>query len=323
MAGKNIIIFMDGTGNEFGKNITNVVETYILATKSNNQQVYYDPGVGTGGYLYEEGTGKLKAAYDGGTGTGVHKNVEQAYLYLMEKYNPGDKVFIFGFSRGAFSARSLAGMLYRVGLLPANHDNQLEYASKYYLDKKHHKILDDFKANFCRPCPVHFIGVWDTVDSTILTEGAKFTDTRLNPEVTYAYHAVAIDERRKDFPVTLWDQKNLSPGQTMEQVWFAGVHSNVGGWYTNRDLSSIPLVWMVEKAKAAGMKIDADRLTEIKAQRKPDGKIHESFEKFWFFRGEKKRVVPIRSKVHQSVIDRMEAVAGYNPKIPPSRQVVK
>ncbi len=322
MTSKNIILCMDGTGNEFGKNITNVVETYILARKNDEQIVYYDPGVGTGGYLYDEGTGKLRAAYDKGTGTGVHKNVEQAYLYLMEKYRAGDKVYIFGFSRGAFSARSLAGMLHKIGLLPNEHDNQLEYASKYYLERKYHNIVDEYRENFCRPCPVHFIGVWDTVDSTILTEGEKFTDTNLNPDVKHAYHAVSIDERRKDFPVTLWSRKKLAPDQKMEQVWFAGVHSNVGGWYENRDLSSIALAWMMEKAKAAGMKIDQTKLAKIEAQRNPAGKIHESYERFWKFRGDRVRKIPAKSHVHSSVKYRMENVTSYTPKLPPSHIVV-
>ncbi len=160
------------------------------------------------------------------------------------------------------------------------------------------------------------------MDSTILTEGAKFTDTRLNPAVSYAYHAVSIDEKRRDFPVTLWHEKNLAPGQKMEQVWFSGVHSNVGGWYENRDLSSIALVWMMEKAKAAGMKIDLTKLSTIKAQRNPVGKIHESYEKFWKFRGQKGRKIPPKSHVHHSVIERRDGVASYNPKLPPSHVVV-
>ena len=319
---KNIVICTDGTGNEFGRNVTNVVETYVLAKKSKNQVVYYDPGVGTGGYHYDEGTGKLKSAYDKGTGAGVHKNTEQAYTYLMEVYEPGDKIFLFGFSRGAFTARSLAGMLHKIGLLPADHDNQLDYASKYYLDKKYHNIAEDYKNSFCLPCPVHFIGVWDTVNSTLLHEGAKFTDTTLNPEVTFAYHAVAVDERRKDFPICLWDEKNLSDGQTMEQVWFAGVHSNVGGWYTSRDLSSISLCWMMEKAKDAGLKIDPSLFKDRQAERNPLGKKHESFEKFWKFRGERQRVIPTNAHVHQSVIDRVAGDSKYSPKLPTKRVVV-
>ena len=313
---KNIVICSDGTGNEYGQNITNVVETFKLSNKTKDQIVYYDPGVGTGGYHYDEGTGKLKAAYDSGTGTGVHKNVEQAYSYLMEVYEPGDKIYLFGFSRGAFTIRSLAGMLHKIGLLPADHDNQLEYASKYYLDKKYHHIAQGFKDEFSRPCPVHFIGVWDTVESTLLHEGAKFTDTKLNPEVKNAYHAVSIDEKRKDFPVCLWDENNLAAGQKMEQIWFAGVHSNVGGWYDSRDLSSIPLCWMVEKAKAAGLKIDDAAFNQRLNERKPLGKIHESYEKFWFFRGSRRRVIPENAHVHQSVVDRMSGVSKYKPTLP-------
>lgn len=319
---KNIVICTDGTGNEFGKNVTNVVETYLLADKSKSQFVYYDAGIGTGGYHYDEGTGKLRAAYQMGTGAGVHKNTEQAYTYLMEKYERGDKVFLFGFSRGAFTARALAGMLHKVGLLPPDHDNQLEYASKYYYDKKYHDVAPAFKKGFARSCPVHFIGVWDTVDSTLLHEGKRFTNTRLNPEVSFAYHAVSIDERRRDFPVCLWDQKNLARGQKMEQVWFAGVHSDVGGWYTSRALSSIALCWMIDKAVAAGLKVDAKLLKEKQAERDPLGKKHESYEKFWRFRGEKRRVIPSSSRIHRSVIDRIDGDSKYRPKLPSKRVVV-
>lgn len=313
---KNIVICSDGTGNEYGTNITNVVETYKLANKHEEQVVYYDPGVGTGGYHYDEGTGTLKAAFDKGTGTGIHKNLEQAYRYLMEVYEPGDRVYLFGFSRGAFTIRSLAGMLHNIGLLPPDHDNHLEYASKYYLDEQYHHLNAGFKRDFCRPCPVHFMGVWDTVNSTLLHEGAKFTDTKLNPEVRFAYHAVSIDERRKDFPVSLWDESNVSPNQIMEQVWFAGVHSNVGGWYTERDLSSIALCWMMEKAKAAGLDIDDNKLQQRKDERKPDGKIHESYEGFWKFRRSRRRVIPDEAFIHESVIERMNKVPKYQPKLP-------
>lgn len=118
MVSKNIIRCMDGTGNEFGKNVTNVVETYILANKTYKQAVYYDAGVGTGGYHYDEGTGKIRAAYHSGTGTGVHKNVEQAYKYLVETYNDGDKVDLFGFSRGALVLDLSPACCIRLGYYP-------------------------------------------------------------------------------------------------------------------------------------------------------------------------------------------------------------
>ena len=315
---------MDGTGNEYGENVTNVVETYKLAKKTKDQIVFYDPGVGTGGYHYDEGTGIVKAAYDSATGTGIHKNIEQAYTYLMEVYEQNDKIFLFGFSRGAFAVRSLAGMLHKVGLLPADHDNQLEYASKYYLDKDYHHLCKGFKADFCRPCPVHFIGVWDTVDSRLLHEDSHFTDTKLNSEVNFAYHAVSIDEKRKNFPVSLWEENNLTSGQTMEQVWFAGVHSNVGGWYTSRDLSSIALCWMIKKAiaQAVGLKIDKAMFNKRIKENKADGDIHESCEGFWAFLGKNSRVIPKKSLIHKSVIDRSNKVSGYIPKLPKNYTVV-
>lgn len=319
---KNIVICTDGTGNEFGKNITNVVETYVLCKKDASQLVYYDPGVGTGGYHYNEGTRKLKAAYDKGTGAGVHKNTEQAYTYLMEVYEPGDKVYLFGFSRGAFTARALAGALNTIGLLHQDHDNQLEYAMKYYLDKKFEPIRADYKATFCRPCPVHFVGVWDTVVATALVEDQKFKDTNLSPEVKFAYHAMAIDEKRKDFPVTLWNEKNLARGQKIEQVWFAGVHSDVGGWYDSRALSSIALCWMIDKAVAAGLKIDKTFFKKIQQQRDPLGRQHDSLKGFWNFRGSRTRKIPSGAKIHQSVVDRISGMTNYKPNIPARRKVV-
>ncbi len=312
---KNIIVCMDGTGNEYGDNITNVIETYKLARKTARQVVYYDAGVGTGGYLYDDGLGKIIEAFDKSTGSGVHQNVEEAYLYLMEVWDPGDKIFLFGFSRGAFSARSLAGMLHKIGLLPREHDNQLEYASKYYLDKKYRKHAAGFKRDMCRACPVHFIGVWDTVDSTMLTEGNKFTDTTLNEEVSHGYHAIAINEKRKDFPVSIWN-KPANKNQTIEQVWFAGVHSNVSGWYTNRDLSSIPLYWMMQRAITAGMLVDKAALKTIKAQQNSTGQIHESYEGFWFLRGKPRyRSIPSGSNIHRSVIKRLQADAEYKKAV--------
>lgn len=325
---KNIIVCMDGTGNEYGDNITNVIETYKLAKKTNKQLVFYDAGVGTGGYLYDDGLGKIIAAKDLSTGSGVHHNVEQAYFYLMEVWEPGDKIFLFGFSRGAFSARSLAGMLNKIGLLPRDHDNQLEYASKYYLDKDYRRYAAGFRRDMCRICPVHFIGVWDTVDSTILTEGNKFTDTNLNEEVTYGYHAIAINEKRKDFPVSLWS-KPVTDKQTIQQVWFVGVHSNVGGWYDNRDLSSIALYWMIRRAIDAGMDVDKTALKAIKAQQNSTGKLHESYDGFWLLRGRPKyRNIPSGSYIHRSVIERIKADPEYKKavekiKMPQEREIVE
>ena len=188
---KNIIVCCDGTGNEYGTNNTNVVTAYALAEESAQQCRYYDPGIGTGGWVYEEDAGTLRAAMDQATGHGLRKNVEDAYRFLMQAYEDDDRVYLFGFSRGAFTVRSLAGMLHRCGLLRPTAANLVEYASKLYHqedgDNGGEEVDAGFRATFARPCPVHFIGVWDTVESLILNAGRKWHDTRLSPETAFAY----------------------------------------------------------------------------------------------------------------------------------------
>lgn len=310
---KNIVICCDGTGNEYGRNNTNVVEIYTAAVKSDKQITFYDPGVGTGGWEYNEESSSLRAKSDQATGEGLQKNVEDAYGFLMESYEEGDKVYLFGFSRGAFTARSLAGMLYKVGLLRADNDNLLEFASKIYNTKDNKEIADGFKATFSRSCPVHLVGVWDTVESLALNANKRFYNYQLNPEVKYGFHALAIDEKRNDFPPCLWDETQVSAGQTIEQVWFAGVHSDVGGWYDERGLPNIALRWMIDKASGCGMKLDKNRTEAY--QPDPHDTIHESYSGFWKFRGSKMRKIPEGAKIHRSVEERKRKRSNnYKPK---------
>ena len=301
---KNIVICCDGTGNEYGHNNTNVVETYILAVKDASQVVYYDPGVGTGGWEYHEGSGKLTSLADQATGYGLQKNVEDAYRYLMGCYEKGDRVYLFGFSRGAFTVRSLAGMLYKCGLLGAGAGNLVEYASKVYNTPKNAVIARGFRKTFGRACPVYFIGVWDTVASLALNAGKLFHDAKLNPEVVHGFHALAIDERRNDFPPFLWDEHRVRTNQTIEQVWFAGVHADVGGGYGERGLSNIALRWMLGKAVACGMRLEEDRLADRVGN--PHDKLHQSFAGFWIFRGDEVREIPTGAKIHKSVFERRD-----------------
>ncbi|HHO59958.1 MAG TPA: DUF2235 domain-containing protein [Thiotrichales bacterium] len=315
---KNIVICCDGTGNEYGTNNTNVVETYSLAQKNNKQVVYYDPGVGTGGWEYDESTGSLKAKSDGATGEGLQKNVLDAYQFLMECYEEGDKVYVFGFSRGAFTVRSLAGMLHKCGLLRSDNDNLVEYASKIYNTRDNQAIADGFKATFCRECPVYFVGVWDTVKSLLMNANKKFHDAKLNPEVSYGYHALSIDEKRKDFPPYLWDETAVTGKQVMEQVWFAGVHADVGGWYHERGLANISLHWMMKKAKACGLLINAKQLKQYIEN--PYDKQHEEYRGFWKFRGRHVRKIPEGARVHKSVQQRLSKKGlGYKPKNLPAK----
>ena len=308
---KNIVLCCDGTGNEFGCNNTNVVLTYLLVDKGDGQVAYYDPGVGTGGWEYEEG-GTLRATGDQATGHGLQKNVEDAYRYLMACYEPGDRVFLFGFSRGAFTARSVAGMLHKCGLLRRDAGNLVEYAVKVYNTEGNDATAKEFRSAFGRDCPVHFVGVWDTVESLVLNAGKRFHDATLNPEVAHGYHALAIDERREDFPPSLWDEQAVQPGQTLEQVWFAGVHSDVGGWYDERGLSNIALHWMLGNAQRCGLKLNESALAQHRQN--PHAVAHESYAGFWRMRGSAPRTIPEQAKVHQSVKERMdERRNAYQP----------
>jgi len=310
---KNIVICCDGTGNEYGKNNTNVVELYSVARNCAEQITFYDPGVGTGGWEYEESTGELRSKSDQATGFGLMNNVLDAYRFLMGAYAPGDRVYLFGFSRGAFTVRSLAGMLHKVGLLRQGNDNLVEYAAKLYNTTDNSDIAAGFRRTFTVPCPVYFIGVWDTVESLVLNAGKKFHDTTLHPDIKFGYQALAIDEVRRDFPPCLWNPANIATGQIIEQVWFAGVHADVGGWYDERGLSNIALNWMLAKARACGLLLDEQGTGRFQGD--AHAKLHKSYSGFWRFRGRRVRKIPPGSHVHRSVVKRMERAANrYRPK---------
>ena len=319
---KNIAICCDGTGNEFGQNNTNVVETYLALDKDENQTTYYDPGVGTGGWEYHEERGQLRAMGDLATGYGLQKNVEDAYRFLAERYEEGDHVYLFGFSRGAFTVRSLAGMIFKCGLLRAGHDNLIAYASKIYNTEDNAGVAGSFMHAFGRCCPIHFIGVWDTVESLVMNASKRFHDATLNPDVRFGYHALAIDERREDFLPSPWDETRAVAGQTIEQVWFAGVHSDVGGWYDDRGLSNISLHWMLGKASACGLRLAMP--TEERLRPNPHGQAHRSDTGFWRIRGRGERAIPDGARIHRSVIARMRNAAnGYRPEnLPKAYDVV-
>ncbi len=320
---KNIVICCDGTGNEYGRNNTNVVETYTLAAKDDRQVTYYDPGVGTGGWEYHEEDGTLRSLSDQATGYGLQKNVEDVYRYLMGSFERGDRVYLFGFSRGAFTVRALAGMLYKCGLLRADAANLVEYASKVYNTPDNDAVAQGFRTVFGRPCPVYFIGVWDTVESLALNASKRFHDARLNPEVRYGYHALAIDEKRKDFRPYLWDEDKVRERQLIEQVWFAGVHSDVGGWYAERGLSNIALQWMLDRAMRQGLRVAHARLAEY--QPDPHDTLHQSLTGFWKFRGQRTRKIPEGARIHASVFERMANPANhYRPtNLPTAYQTVQ
>ena len=166
--GKNIVICCDGTGNEISQDCTNIIEIYrIMHRNIPKQTTFYDAGVGTC-------RAKVDNSMGNAFGWGLQKNIEDAYRFLMDKYEDGDKVFLFGFSRGAHTARCLAGMIYKCGLLYSGSDNLVEYASKIYNNRKSTLEAKKFKEIFCRPVPIHFIGVFDSVAALGWLYGKRF-----------------------------------------------------------------------------------------------------------------------------------------------------
>lgn len=274
---KNIVICCDGTSNEFGHRKSNVVKLYKTLICNQEQIAYYHPGVGTIGsrnalsHIGKWWTRIIGLAF----GYGLSENVADAYQFLMRNFEPGDKVYIFGFSRGAYTARVLCGMLHIVGLLREGNEGLIPYAIR--MIKKNNNIdfpiAFDFKKTFSRVCKPHFIGVWDTVSSVgwiYNTVHFPFTQATKNPDLNIVRHAVSIDERRAFFRANSFGQPN-NEDQDVKEVLFAGVHSDVGGSFPEEkcQLSQIALRWMLDEAEAAGLKVDQHRKTDVLGGKQP------------------------------------------------------
>jgi uncharacterized protein (DUF2235 family) len=279
--GKNIVICCDGTGNQYGKYNTNVVKLYERIVDTPEQVTFYDPGVGTSTSQLLVPLQRLATTIAQAFGSDLQRNVEDAYRFLMNTYDKGDVVFLFGFSRGAHTVRRLACMLEKCGLLVKGNDNQIEYVSRTYLQEKDEKVLSGFRKAYTRECPVHFVGVWDTVSAVSNLFPRPKLDGERSRQMTFGFHAVSIDEMRLRFPPNLWKEDPVIPGQTIEQVWFAGVHSDVGGSYESAGLSDIALKWMLEKGIEKGLKTIDDPFSGIEP--KPRAKAHRSWIWHWWF----------------------------------------
>ena len=284
---KNIVICCDGTSNRFGKNNTNVVRLVECLAKNTAQQVvFYDPGVGT---LPQPGLSnpvkwlKWKAwtFADLAVGWGLEQNVEEAYRYLMNTWQPGDRVFLFGFSRGAYTVRVLAGLLHGLGLLRSDNQHLIPYLLSIYKSidakccgrrsRKHEywRLCAQFRRTFARDAgrakrfPIYFIGLWDTVSSYgWLWNPQIYTYTANNPGVSIVRHAVSIDERRAFFRQNLISESFRG---NLDQRWFPGVHCDVGGGYREADggLWRVAFAWMVSEAEDAGLLFDAKMLNRV------------------------------------------------------------
>lgn len=177
------------------------------------------------------------------------------------------------------------------------------------------KVAQGFKATYSHECRPHFIGVWDTVASLgHIVPARSFSDNILNHDVVHGYHAVSIDEKRKKFPVSLWDENRQATHQSIEQVWFAGVHSDIGGWYNERGLSDIALKWMMQKAEGAGLRVRNGWDNDLCPN--PNDDLHESRKGFWRVWRPAPREIPNGAPIHKSEIDRsLEPDNDYAPPL--------
>jgi len=286
-----------------------------------DQVVLYTYGVGTGGGL-DTFTG-------GAFGRGMEQNVRSMYRFLVHNYEPGDEIYLFGFSRGAFTVRTLAGFINRVGLLQK--DDEYYTAELYALYEsgtakgapEWQHVFRNIKESRPAP-PILFIGVWDTVGALgapgllgqLFNRGKyEYHDVGLNASIQNAFHALAVDEQRKPFAPALWT-KPVGWNGRLEQVWFAGVHSNVGGSYSPDGLANEALHWMVEKAEELGLEFDNAYL----AHYRPcfNSTLNDSMTLMYRIMGPTTREIAPRPDsnytIHQSAVDRMNSVElAYQP----------
>jgi uncharacterized protein (DUF2235 family) len=277
---KRIVICADGTWNlrdqineETGRprptNVTKVARAVRPRASSGvDQVVFYYEGVGT--------RGPLDHVTGGAFGRGMENNIRTLYRFIVYNYEPNDELYLFGFSRGAFTVRSLAGFMSKVGLIQKDDDYYVPEIYACYekneppgspaWTKAFHRVRD------ARPCPpIRFLGVWDTVGALgapgllgqfLNRDKYKYHDVGLNPSIEHAYQALAIDERRKPFLPNLWTRPAGWAGD-LEQAWFPGVHSNVGGGYAPDGLANEALHWLVEKAELLGLEFDTAYLSHF------------------------------------------------------------
>ena len=276
---RNLVICCDGTGNVWtaGSEITNIVKIVRRVVRDEGQLVYYDPGVGTASENVEESAtlrNRLRRLAGLAWGDGVWHNVAEAYLWLMHRYQPGDRIFLFGFSRGAFTVRALSGLLDLFGLLHTDHESMVPSLITVYRSPHDHDeaiVRRKMQALELRryfgtdpptdaepeSFPIHFIGVFDTVESVGLSElvfGATAqSDNRVKPGVKYVRHALAIDEARWAYESRQYIGPNNIPVDAgpprLVQAWFPGAHCDVGGGYAEHGLSDLVLWWMLEETQ--------------------------------------------------------------------------
>jgi uncharacterized protein (DUF2235 family) len=341
VVGKNIVICLDGTGNEVkAKGATNVFKIVELLdlTDPARQVAYYEPGVGTFAAPSAWSWTARKLSRLGGLalGHGIRQNLGEAYTFLINTWQPGDKVFVFGFSRGAYTARALCGMLYRIGLLRRGSENLVPYAVRVYARRtgKDSDLsgpegwarMDRFAAALAvRPkpeslaFPVEYLGIFDTVKATrFLGRDIRWPYTNQLPNVRVVRHAVSIDETRRPYRECLVPTPPAGQAPQVTEAWFAGVHSDVGGGFDDEPgLGRVTMRWMLEGALAAGLLLRQQRYERRFPPAESDafGAVHKMGWK-WALTLYRRRPIPAGARVHASVRTRIAAYPGYEGKIP-------
>ncbi len=365
---KHIVVCSDGTGNSAIKDRgTNVFKLYEaidrhahLANPALEPQIaFYDDGVGTESF-------KPLRVLGGAFGWGLSRNVRELYTSIARCYRPGDRIFLFGFSRGAFTVRALAGFITSCGILDVSdletdaalveavedlyriyrrrymtgvrRDVQQMMRSKLKTERPARSRFDESMARFRNRRAVHegrvaFIGVWDTVDAVGLPFAHladfvnywiypfKFSNLRLSPHVAKGRHALSIDDERHTFHPYMWDEADESDPARIVQVWFAGVHANVGGGYPKQGMSLAPLYWMMREAGHERLRFVADDLEYVREHQNVHDKLYNSRAGLGVYYRYKPRdihAICARSSttplIHESAIERIHhATEGYAP----------
>ncbi len=258
---KRLLCFFDGTWNrpddkDQATNVVRLFEGVLSRASDGTRQIpHYIAGIAS-----DDSYGRFKFAA-GAIGEGVAERVQAGYQFIVANYEPGDEIFVFGFSRGAFQARCLGGLIHHCGVLKPENSGQIGATWQCYQEAR--RAPDPTRVAALRaashyPTRIRLMGVWDTVGNLGIPAIPKiidrreltFRNTQLSPLVDIGLHALSIDEPRKSFSPTFWTRRTgeaLPPGQIIEQVWFPGCHANVGGGYRDRGLSDISLLWMAER----------------------------------------------------------------------------